>query len=450
MDRNNGFVIENNVVVKYQGHDNKVVVPDGVIGIGKRAFGGCSEMEAVILPRGIQEIESSAFEHCEHLTSVSFPDDFPYIGESMFWCCKKLDNIILPGSIARIGDNAFSDCTTLSSITLNEGLKSIGTLAFRSCNSLREITIPESVQIIEPRAFQYCKNLQTIIMPQKMESIGWGSFWECTSLTSIQLPAGLTTIASALFIRSGLKRIAIPDGVSTIEDSAFLQCRNLEEIVLPDTVMSIAGRRASDEEFGSFELCSALQRMELPPNVKIDLDSIQGCVSIKEFAVSKDSAYYSVVDGVLFSKNRRKLIAFPAGKECERYYIPEFVAEIGAKAFQDANCVKQVYITENVKKVSKKAFEKDTNAPLVFYSNPAFSDCLPKQVYVGGPLSDLPSKYQENAVNGFLIATNLGIKSIEQWEKSYISYIAKNASAYKKKAKKDEALAKIMNDNGLL
>jgi hypothetical protein len=37
----NGFEIENGVLVKYNGFGGDVVIPEGVTGIGEKAFGGC-------------------------------------------------------------------------------------------------------------------------------------------------------------------------------------------------------------------------------------------------------------------------------------------------------------------------------------------------------------------------------------------------------------------------
>lgn len=67
------------------------------------------------------------------------------IGEWAFGYCRNLFSITLPESVTSIGDRAFYDCSSLISITLLEGVMSIGEDAFYNCSTLTSITIPEGV-----------------------------------------------------------------------------------------------------------------------------------------------------------------------------------------------------------------------------------------------------------------------------------------------------------------
>lgn len=67
------------------------------------------------------------------------------IGEWAFGYCRNLFSITLPESVTSIGDRAFYDCSSLISITLLEGVTSIGDWAFYNCSTLTSITIPEGV-----------------------------------------------------------------------------------------------------------------------------------------------------------------------------------------------------------------------------------------------------------------------------------------------------------------
>ncbi len=67
------------------------------------------------------------------------------IGEWAFGYCRNLFSITLPESVTSIGDRAFYDCSSLISITLLEGVMSIGEDAFQNSSTLTSITIPEGV-----------------------------------------------------------------------------------------------------------------------------------------------------------------------------------------------------------------------------------------------------------------------------------------------------------------
>lgn len=67
-----------------------VVIPEGVTGLGYRAFYGCENLEAVVLPSTIRQIEEEAFANCTNLTRINLPDELYYAGENVFAGCNKL------------------------------------------------------------------------------------------------------------------------------------------------------------------------------------------------------------------------------------------------------------------------------------------------------------------------------------------------------------------------
>ena len=60
-------------------------------------------------------------------------------------------------------------------------------------------------------------------------------------------------------------------------------------------------------------------------------------------------------DGVLFSKDGKTLIAFPHGKICDRYYIPEGTEKIEEAAFSGAR-VRKIVMPDSVRTLCSQAF----------------------------------------------------------------------------------------------
>lgn len=123
------FVIRAGVLEKYQGEATDIVVPDGVVAIGKEAFAGCFGLRRVQLPVGIERIDLAAFSGCAKLESINLPEGLKVIDSKAFFYCESLHCISLPSTLTFVGTEAFQ-----------------GT-------GLTEITIPESVAIIHEHAF---------------------------------------------------------------------------------------------------------------------------------------------------------------------------------------------------------------------------------------------------------------------------------------------------------
>ena len=114
----------------------EVILPRGVIYIGKGAFKGLENLRHVVLPAKLEYIDESAFENCSALESITFPDGLKVIRECAFCACESLEEVIIPSSVVEIGKLAFYRCSSLSTLKIKNGVKYIGMRAFGDCASL--------------------------------------------------------------------------------------------------------------------------------------------------------------------------------------------------------------------------------------------------------------------------------------------------------------------------
>ncbi|MDD7424000.1 MAG: leucine-rich repeat protein, partial [Candidatus Methanomethylophilaceae archaeon] len=189
------------------------------------------------------------------------------------------------------------------------------------------IAIPDSVTIISDDAFCGCTGLTSVTIPNSVTSIGDYAFCGCTGLTSVTIPNSVTSIGYDAFCGcTGLTSIAIPDSVTIISDDAFCGCTGLTSVTIPNSVTSIGDY--------AFYGCTGLTSIAIPGSVTIiSDDAFLRCTSLESFVVSDDNTKYCSEDGVLFEKDMKKLLQYPAGKSNTSYTLPDSVVEIGSTAF---------------------------------------------------------------------------------------------------------------------
>lgn len=170
------FEIDDGVLVKYNGDDKDVVIPNSVTSIGEFAFYHCTNLTSIMIPDSVTSIDEHAFALCSALESITIPDSVPEIGDGAFFGCTGLTSVTIGNGVTSIGGGAFANCYKLTSITIPNSVTSIGDHAFYRCKGLTSVTIPDSVTSIGDHAFDHCPKLNNVIIPDSVKSIGEEAF----------------------------------------------------------------------------------------------------------------------------------------------------------------------------------------------------------------------------------------------------------------------------------
>lgn len=226
------MLIENGILKSIDENDivdGKLVIPEGVIEIGKKALLRIKKLKTVEFPESLEKIGMGAFAMCTSLVSIKFPKNLKEIGFRAFDGCTNLEEIIFNNSLQVIGREAFSRCKSLQVVNLPEGVTDIGFGAFCECNNLREISFPESLKFLntlhEKKEVDSAEEILALTLDcyESIESIRFPNF-----ISSFESKERYNFIS--LF--KNLKRISIPVNVECIGDYTFSSCKSLEEITL--------------------------------------------------------------------------------------------------------------------------------------------------------------------------------------------------------------------------
>lgn len=392
-------------VTKYKGSAFKVTIPKKIGGkkvteVGKNTFKdnkNNNKLKNVTVPNGVKSIEKHAFFDCKTLESISIPNSVRSIGEDAFAGCVKLKSVTVPSSVQTIGKSAFLGCRSLSTVKLSDGLTAIGESAFQSCEALTSITIPGSVKTISSNAFYDCGKLKSVKMSEGVVKIGNEVFSGCTSLTEITLPSSLRGMGNSVFsycdslktinVNSGNanysskggvlfnkkqtvlikypcgikdKSYTVPDGVKTIAENAFQNCKSIVTVKLPNSLTDLNG--------DSFVDCEGLKNIDFPDNLMYI-----GCNSL-----DNSSWYQNQPDGIVYAgkvlykykgempkntkitvKDGTLSISEEAFYNCGNLVsvaIPNSVKKIGWGAFSGCNGLKSITVPGSVTTIEEHAF----------------------------------------------------------------------------------------------
>ena len=356
-----------------------LILPDTVEYIDVNAFLGCEELTRVRWSAGLRKINSGAFD-CTGLETLVLPEGVTFLGGNAFGHAK-LKSVSLPSTVAKMtatneksDANPFAFCENLEEIYVAEGnkaYKSDGNCVMRrEDNTLvagcKASKIPSYTEHIGRSAFQGAA-LESVALPEGVTSIEDYAFARNDRLKEITLPQSLTSIGKAVFFWcTALGKIAIPDGVTSVGDNAFSTCVSLKELALGAELLS-AG-------CGLTEFCVALEKITVSENNesfsgegncltrKADNTVIAGCASSKIPAGTEQIGEYAFC-----GQTQLGAIDFPDGLKNIGHYafsctglkelkLPRGLQRIGVSAF--ANCIELEYvqIPDSVTDVGSKAF----------------------------------------------------------------------------------------------
>ena len=266
----------------------------GLTAIDDNAFNNCYLLTTIKLPSTIQKIGENAFTDCRELYNLEIPTATTEIGQSALAGCKFLSVTVASGNKMFVAEDMMlyqKDkygqqietlfwCSPLKegSPAINSAVTALADNCFYQCTYIKSVELPQSVKTLGSGVFVKCANLENVSMGQNVETIGEGCFNATPKLLSIKVnaqnpyyafdggvlikrqgdvlvaypsakgqsyvvPEYIKTIGKWAFYYTAIASVTLPEGLTSIEDYAFYDCKNLVEITCnAETVPTIATR----------------------------------------------------------------------------------------------------------------------------------------------------------------------------------------------------------------
>lgn len=339
----------------YQCREIKTLsVPGSVSAIGSSAFEDCTGLTSISLSYGNTYIGGSTFEGCTGLTELTIPGSINVISINAFKNCSNLATVVTEIEYpSAIDECVFEGLPSTAVLQVPKGTKAVyqsvdgwdqfdqvieagardidfsydginyrkisdDEVAIASADEekkvieIQETIVHEGVTYrvtaIGERAFEGRSDISYLSIPSTITSIGEYAFIDCGCNITVniadieawcQVELGnehSSPLSSAKALYSGsseIKDLVIPDGVESISDFVFYQCRSITSLIIPSSVKTIGSSAFEDctgltsvslsegvETLGgsSFEGCTGLSKLIFPNSIKtISINAFKNC-----------------------------------------------------------------------------------------------------------------------------------------------------------------------------
>ena len=385
----------------------KIVIDEGVTRIGDNAFTDMRSVTSLTFPSTLKSVGEYSFSNIG-ITELTVPANLESLGEYAFNACHELLTLTIPSNtqLTSIAKGAFSYCENLSAVNLPDKITGIDSEAFRNDGSLVLTSLPANVKTLGDYAFANCTSLTTIELDNKLESVGASAFSGCTNIASVTFPDSLKTIGNWAFSQTAITSLALPAGVTTIENAAFNQCNSLTAINLSFTGNISIGESA-------FSNCANLQSVTITGNLTsisgyiFSGDPLLSSVSVPDSVTSIGNWAFSgcgslnsftwpssltTVGDYVFSSSGLESVTIPANvtfgtgiyfncRQLSQVTVEDGVTAISREMFSSCDNLKTVNLPDSLTTISEGAFKFsgltaiDIPASVKVVSESAFSDC---------------------------------------------------------------------------
>lgn len=358
-----------------------------------KAIGNCAFDEAVaeeiVVPDGVEEIGYGAFSGNPNLRKLSLPNSIVYMGDYPIY---EWDGINHPYDKTIYYRGTIEDWTNIE--LYDRSVEDAFTVQFEE-GSISEAAKGYELYLLCLRGENptglvisgYSGDETELAIPSKIS--GWDVIQINAGLNEdnqpafgrlvkkIVVPDSVTTIGGGVFANmKSLEEVYLGNGVSQIEVGTFRECQSLRKVVLGDSVSDIGD--------SAFVGCTDLEEIEIGANVKtIGATAFRGCTSLAKVTFN----------GVLTSIGN---CAFADCTSLKEVTIP-YVAEVGERIFSNCTALETVTIGGGWYRIPYEMFSgcsmlTEVNLPSVSaIGERAFCGCaslteliIPGVVYVEG------------------------------------------------------------------
>ena len=300
-----------------------------------------------------------------HDKKVIIPEGVISLSPSLFWDNQEIEEVILPNSLINLSGDTFYNCSNLKSINIPSNVKYMGNNPFAGCSKLTITSESKYFNLVD--GVLYSKDYTRLIyypinkLDNKYEIldttkiIGKHSFYLCDNLEEVIIPKSVIKLennpfsgCSKLNLINNSLRYNIVDKV--IYDRYFKSVIGCLKSIDTDCLVLKDVERICRNSFWN---CKGVRKIILPKTLKtIGYNPFVGCSNIEFVSESNE---YIVFNGALYTKDKSKLVCYPVKYAVGSIGLPNETITLERGAFSGAKDLKEINL-HNVSVINKNSF----------------------------------------------------------------------------------------------
>ncbi len=227
---------------------------------------------------------------------------------------------------------------------------SIKSGAFNSGTYISVAVIPASVTDISPNTFgkafvsitvdeanpNYASDENGVLFNKEMTVLI--EYPSAKTATSYTVPDGVTKIDEFAFQDSvNLENVILPESITTIETQAFYKCTKLADVNIPSETETIDKLAFAD---------TAIKSFSLGKNLSSTTGNAYNTTALEKITVDEANLYYCSDEyGILYDKAQTEVLCFPTCYPYTEYRMPDSVTEYNSDSINQT--LKKLYLSKN-------------------------------------------------------------------------------------------------------
>lgn len=317
---------------------------------------------------------------------LNISDEIENIGDNSLSQTPGLTDVTIPDTVTSIGDSAFKGDTGLTTIKVPDSVTSIGNGAFKDCTNLKYAKLPDKLTDIPNNVFEGDSTLakDNIIYNGTASGKPWGATGTTDSTggstsgsdSKKDDTGDVQTQAAGLYGVNENGELdgsftswdeLVNDGYFTIDSRKRIETNSEFKALLKGKLVLPEESSFTSLKSSAFENCKELTEVVLPDTItEINYYAFRGCEKLKKVNVSENITYYA---GQIFNE-------CPSLTEA---YIPSCVTELDD--FSGCTSLTTLNIPSSVETIKRSAFSNSGLTSIDIPSNVteikdgAFSGC---------------------------------------------------------------------------